>query len=130
MSKKIIYLVALIPLLYISWLLVFLNFQSINHYINPPTEEEELEDFYKTSGDYCSVQEIEDWKNGICEPDERGKEDAECCMSREYKTFVMYKGGALDWVMLIRAGILFILAITLIPLIFRYIYRRGKELFF
>ena len=136
MTKKIIYLVSLIPLAVITWFLIvgtmntirMINADSNEPENLPPYNEDELEIFYEVSKNYCSIEEIEDYKKGICEPD--GAESGGCCMSREYQVFLMSRGGGLDVVMIVPIVIFGLLDLVVIPLILIYVYRRGKTLFF
>ena len=129
MIKKIIYLVSLIPLAVITWFLIVGSIRTISILNAPPASDKDaLESFYEVSKNYCSIEEIEDYKKGICEPD--GAESGGCCMSREYQVFLMSRGGALDVVMIVPIVIFGLLDLIVIPLILIYIYRRGKALFF
>ena len=129
MSKKIIFLLSLIPLAVITWFLIVGTMNTIRM-INAPSAsyEDALENFYEVSQRYCSIEEIEDYKKGICEPD--GSESGGCCMSREYQVFSMSQGGALDFVLFIPLLFFGLLDLVVIPLILRYVYRRGRTLFF
>ena len=97
--------------------------------VNPPSvsDEDALENFYEVSKRYCSIEEIEDYKKDICEPD--GSEAGGCCMSREYQVFSMSQRGALDFVLFIPLLFFGLLDVIVIPLILIYVYRRGRTLF-
>ena len=129
MGKKIIFLLSLIPLAVITWFLIVGTMNTIRM-INTPSvsNEDALENFYEVSERYCSIEEIEDYKKGICEPD--GSESGGCCMSREYQVFLMSQGGDLDFLLFIPLLFFGLLDVVLIPLILRYVYRRAKALFF
>ena len=128
MNKKIIFLLSIIPLAVITWFLIVGTMNTIRT-INAPSAsyEDALENFYEVSKRYCSIEEIEDYKKGICEPD--GSEAGGCCMSREYQVFSMSQGGALDFVLFIPLLFFGLLDVIVIPFILIYVYRRGRTLF-
>ena len=97
--KKTLYIIFLVPLTFLAGLVIyFLSVSFISIFVNNQTPyemtEEEIERRIENSS--CSLQEKEDYRNGICLPDEKGIltdemfsdqykgsiGDSECCVSR------------------------------------------------
>ena len=138
--KKTLYIIFLVPLTFLAGLVIyFLSVSLISIFVNNQTPyemtEEEIERRIENSS--CSLQEKEDYRNGICLVDEKGIltdemfsdqykgsiGDSECCVSRVI--LQGHRAGAGAFVLLFGS----ILSVVYIPFFLFYVFKIRKWVF-
>jgi len=140
--KKTLYIIFLVPLTFLAGLVIyFLSVSLISIFVNNQTPyemtEEEIERRIENSS--CSLQEKEDYRNGICLVDEKGIltdemfsdqykgsiGDSECCVSRVILQGHRAGAGAGAFVLLFGS----ILSVVYIPFFLFYVFKIRKWVF-